>query len=101
MEEGNTCMGPLGSLTCACSSSSTRLRSMCSSRRSCKAVVTESTYSSTAPNRHEISNHKPIGNGGVCQMKNDSCVAEANVEKFSTTSTASVPPTSTISKSAT
>src|SRR5260370_36810220 len=70
---GKACMGPRGPLACTCacdrSSSATRWRSMRSSRRSCNATFTETTYSNNAPNKHEISTHKPIVNEGACQTK--------------------------------
>src|SRR5258708_39677479 len=72
---------------------------MRSSRRSCIAAIAEAKYSMHAPNRHEISNHKPTGNGGVCHRKNDSRVTAAKAEKFSITSTANTPPKSTITTS--
>src|SRR5215470_13421926 len=72
---------------------------MRSSRRSCIAAIAETIYSVHAPNRHEISNHKPTGNGGVCQTKNDSRATVAKAEKFSITSTANAPPKSTITTS--
>src|SRR5713101_8655515 len=71
---------------------------MRSSRRSCIAAISEAKYSMHAPNRHEISNHKPTGNGGVCHRKNDSRVTAAKAEKFSITSTANTPPTAAFVK---
>src|SRR5260370_4236562 len=100
---GKAGMGPGGPLACTCacdrSSSATRWRSMRSSRRSCNATFTETTYSNNAPNKHEISSHKPIGNGGVCQTKKDSCATVTKEDIFSITSTVSVPPNSTITRS--
>src|SRR5260370_38163217 len=95
MGGGKACKGPLENITCACSSTATRLRNSLNSRRPRKVVVAAIKYIINAPRRHEISNHKPNGNDGACQMNNDSCAAVAKAEKFSTTSKASVPPTST------
>src|SRR5260221_7707065 len=72
---------------------------MRSSRRFCIAAIAEAKCSTHGPNRHEISNQKPTGNGGVCHRKNDSRVTVAKAEKFSMTSTANTPPKSTITAS--
>src|SRR5258708_24207437 len=100
---GKAGMGPRGPLACPCvcdrSSSATRWRNMRSSRRSCNATFTETTYSNNAPNKHEISSHKPIGNGGVCQTKKDSCATGTKEYIISSTTTTSISPNHTITSS--